>query len=165
VVCYFQYAHVGGIFSTADGKLVHSGTVKMYAWKVLFALKTFQQTSIASTMDLKQNIDRDYDFIDIKVCNRLFSLTVFFYLGKLLVILFKFLQRVTYSISLILLTLLFLWKLLSSSHVFYIIFLWFHIFIFLKILTLHNFVCTFLFDTILIRLLFFYYVFLNLLRM
>jgi hypothetical protein len=80
----------------------------MYAWKVLFALKTFQQTSIASTMDLKQNIDRDYDFIDIKVCNRLFSLTVFFYLGKLLVILFKFLQRVTYSISLILLTLLFL---------------------------------------------------------
>jgi hypothetical protein len=76
-----------------------------------FCLKTFQQTltlpSIASTMDLKQNIDRDYDFIDVKVSNRLLSLTVFFYLGKLLVILFKFLQRVTYSISLILLTLLF----------------------------------------------------------
>jgi hypothetical protein len=62
-----------------------------------------------------------------------------FYLGKFLVILFKFLQRVTYSISLILLTLLFHWKFLSSSHVFYIIFFWFHIFIFLKILTLHNF--------------------------
>lgn len=83
-VCCFQYAHIGGIFSTADGwgkhgKLVHSGTVKIYAWKVLFALKTFQQTvtlpSIASTMDLKQNIDRDYDFIDVKVSNRLFSLT------------------------------------------------------------------------------------------
>ena len=117
--------------------------MKIYAWKVLFALKTFQQTltlpSIASTMDLKQNIDRDYDFIDVKVSNRLLSLTVFFHLGKLLVILFKFLQRVTYSISLILLTLLFHWKFLSSSHVFYIIFLWFHIFIFLKFLTLHNF--------------------------
>jgi hypothetical protein len=61
-----------------------------------------------------------------------------FYLGKLFVILFKFLQRVTNSISLFLLTLLFHWNFLSSSHVFYIIFLWFHIYIVLKLLTLHN---------------------------
>jgi hypothetical protein len=62
-------------------KLVHSGTVKIYAWKFRFALKTFQQTvtlpSIVSTMDLKQNIDRDYDFIDVKVSNRLLSLRFF----------------------------------------------------------------------------------------
>lgn len=55
--------------------------MKIYAWKVLFALKTFQQTvtlpSIASTMDLKQNIDRDYDLLDVKVSNRLLSMTVF----------------------------------------------------------------------------------------
>lgn len=72
------WIHVGGIFSTGDGwgkhgKLVHSGTVKIYAWKFLFALRTFRQTvtlpSISSTMDLKQNIDRDYDFIDVKVSN------------------------------------------------------------------------------------------------
>ena len=57
--------------------------MKIYAWTVLFALKTFQQTatlpSIASTMDLKQNNDRDYDFIDVKVSNRLLSLRFFLF--------------------------------------------------------------------------------------